>query len=247
VEEKLFFRNSKGNRLCGILSNPIRDKSNPIIICLHGFASNKNRPTYTTLSEELNKKNISSFRFDFFGHGESEGNFFDLTNSQAIDDTLQAIEFIRSLGYKKIGLVGSSFGGLAATIAASKTKDIYLLALKCPVSTYFEFKDYKDKNIIADWKKTGYSIREGKKLGYSFYEDIKNNVAYDVAEKIIIPTIIVHGDADIEVPLSQSVRLSKIIPNCELKIIKGAGHYFKEGDSNRQLLDALTGFIVKNS
>src|SRR3989344_989382 len=131
MEEKLYFQNSKGNKLCGILSNPT--------------------------------------------------------------------------GYKKIGLFGSSFGGLAAIIAASKTKNIYLLVLKAPVSSYFEFTEYNDPKLVEEeWKEKGYAFREGKKLNFSFYEDIKNNVAYDVASRITVPTIIVHGDADTQVPISQS-------------------------------------------
>lgn len=247
MEEKLYFKNSKGNKLCGILSNPTGDKNKPIIICLHGFASHKNRPTYTAMTEKLSKKNISTFRFDFFGHGESEGKFENLTNSEAVDDVLRSIIYIKSLGYSKIGLIGSSFGGLAATMAASITKDIYLLALKCPVSSYYEFASYTDEQTIKDWKEKGYSIREGQKLNYSFYEDIKNNVAYKVANKITVPTIIVHGDADTEVPITQSIELAKLIHHCKLVKIHGANHYFKEGNSRQEMLKALTDFIVENS
>ena len=114
MEEKLYFQNSKGNKLCGILSNPTGDKTRPIIILCHGFNSSKNSSTNTALKLILSRNNISSFRFDFFAHGESEGNFEDLTQSEAVDDALQAIKFIKNLGYTKIGLFGSSFGGLAA-------------------------------------------------------------------------------------------------------------------------------------
>src|SRR3972149_9989457 len=221
MEEKLYFQNSKGNKLCGILSDPTGDKNKPIIILCHGFNSSKNSSTNTALKLILSRNNISSFRFDFFAHGESEGNFEDLTQSESVDDTLQAIKFIKKLGYKKIGLFGSSFGGLAATMTASKSDDIYLLALKAPVSSYYEFTDYKYKKLLDEWKQKGYAFREGKKLNYTFYEDIKNNIAYDVANKIRVPTIIVHGDADTDVPIDQSKKLSKLIPNCQLKIIEG--------------------------
>lgn len=247
MEEKFYFINSKNNKLCGILSNPTGDKSKPIIILCHGFASNKNRPSYISIVKELAKNNISTFRFDFFGHGESEGNFEDLTQSEAVDDALCAIKFIKSLGYKKIALSGSSFGGLAATMAASKTKSIYLLVLKAPVSSYYDFPEYNNDTYINKWKTTGYTVREGKKLKFSFYEDIKNNIAYNVAKNIKIPTLIVHGDTDTDVPLSQSQKLCKLIPNCRLKIIHGAGHRFVEGDTKQEMITTLTKFIVENS
>lgn len=71
--KKVNFNNSKGNKLCGILTNPTEDKNKPIIILCHGFSSSKDSSTYTSLAESFTKHDISTFRFDFFGHGESEG------------------------------------------------------------------------------------------------------------------------------------------------------------------------------
>lgn len=247
MEEKVFYKNSKGNKLCGILSNPTGNKTKPIIILVHGFNSEKNSSTNIALVERLKKNNISTFRIDLFAHGESEGDFENLTQSEAVDDVMLAIDFLKKLGFSKIGLEGSSFGGLAVIMAAAKSKNIYLLATKCPVSSYFEFKEYTNKNLIEDWKKNSYSYRESKKLNFTFYKDIKNNIAYDIADKITVPTLIVHGDADTEVSVEQSIKLSKLIPNCQLKIIPGASHRFQEGNTKEEMLNEISDFILKNS
>ena len=81
MREKIFFENSKGNKLCGILSNPTNDKNKSIIVLCHGFSTSKESSTYISLEQILNKNNISTFRFDFFGHGESEGKFENLTTT----------------------------------------------------------------------------------------------------------------------------------------------------------------------
>lgn len=125
--KKVFFQNSKGNKLVGIISNADRSKDKPVIILAHGFTSSKDSDTYTTLAEELEKHGLTSFRFDFFAHGESEGEFEDITVSEATDDILQAIAFLKTLGYRHIGLMGSSFGGAASIMAASKTSDLFVL------------------------------------------------------------------------------------------------------------------------
>ncbi|GAH38486.1 unnamed protein product, partial [marine sediment metagenome] len=88
-----------------------------MILC-HGFSTCKDSYTYVRLEEILNGKGISTFRFDFFAHGESEGEFEDITISEAVDDILNAIRFLKESGYLKIGLVGSSFGGIASVIVA---------------------------------------------------------------------------------------------------------------------------------
>jgi alpha/beta superfamily hydrolase len=64
MERKIFFENSKGNKLCGILSSS--NKNKPIIILCHGLSSSKNTRTNKGLEKVFNKKGISTFRFDFW-------------------------------------------------------------------------------------------------------------------------------------------------------------------------------------
>ena len=159
MQEKIYFSNSNGVKLCGILSNPADDISLPIILLCHGFTTSKDNFTNKKLEEILNQKNIATFRFDFFGHGESEGDFSQITISEGVDDILQAIEYLKALGYSKIGLFGGSYGGICAIMAASKTKDLYLLALKSAVANYKE-RDLavKSKEDLAVWKQNGYRV-----------------------------------------------------------------------------------------
>jgi uncharacterized protein len=251
--EKLFFENSKKNKLIGILSNPSNNKSKPIIILCHGFFSSKDSRTFTSFEKLLNEKNISTFRFDFLGHGESEGLFEDITISEAVDDILNAIKFLKDLGYNKIGLIGSSFGGISSIMAASKTNELFVLGLKCPVSDYYETtKRKKSEEELIMWKEVGFDfyIRKDKtalRLNYTFYEDFKNNDAYKAAELINIPTLIVHGNKDQLVPIDQSIKTSKIIKNCKLEIIENADHFFKEKEHFEKMLNLFVEFVEEES
>ena len=251
MEEKFFFKDSKGNKVSAVLSDPINDKKTIIILC-HGFSSNKNRTTYLRLEENLNKYNIATIRFDFYGHGESDGKFEDITTSKAADDILSAIKYVKEKGYKRIGLFGASFGGMASLVAASLSKELYILALKCPVSDILA-KTIADisKSSLEEWKKKGYiyyinSVGEKFKLNYIFYEDAKNINGKEIAEKIKIPTLIVHGDSDITVPVAQSIKTSKLIEDCKLEIIKGADHLFSKKKDFDKMLKLIIDFIVEN-
>ncbi len=245
MEQKIYFENSNGNKLCGILSECENTKT--IVILCHGFASSKDGHTPPALQQILNKENISTFRFDFFGHGESRGDFEDMTISEAVDDILNAISLVKKRGYSKIGLVGSSFGGIASTIATSKSKDVSLLVLKSPVSDYEELQILRmGKKGIEKWKTKGYTEIYGKKLNYSFFEDIKNNNGYDAAKKVSIPTLIVHGGADDVVPVEQSIKISKLIKNCKLEIIEGANHDLSDETDFENALAIISEFIFKN-
>lgn len=248
MEKTFTFHNSKSDNLVGILNET--DNKDWILIMAHGFSSNKNTKNFVKLSEILGSKGIASFRFDFWGHGESDGKFENITISEAVDDILNAIKFVKELGYKNVGLLGSSFGGISSIMVASKTKELLFLALKSPVSDYWELeKGRYTQEQLDEWKQNG--VREyeddGKlmKLNWSFVEDFKNNNAYEAAKNIKIPTLIVHGDSDSDVPHAQSQKLVSILPNAKLITVKGANHRYTEGNHADQMLNTFFDFVLK--
>jgi pimeloyl-ACP methyl ester carboxylesterase len=253
MNEKIFFDNSKGQKLCGILSNPTYLKDKPIIVLCHGFSTSKDGRTYVRLEEILNNSGISTLRFDFFGHGESNGKFEELTLSEAVDDIQKAIRLLKDSGYRKIGLFGSSFGGMASIVTASGGQDLYVLALKSPVSDYLGVLLSRiSEQELKNWKREGvihFTGNEGEelKLNYSFFEDATKISGYDMAKKIKIPTLIVHGSKDETVPVEQSKKTAGLIENCRLKIIEGGDHTYSKEEDFEKLLDLVSKFIIQNS
>ena len=253
MQEKLFFENSRGSKLVGILSNPSGSKEGLIVVFCHGFDASKQSETYLRLEKTLNERDIPTFRFDFFGHGESEGKFEDITISEAVDDALQAIAFVKGRGFSKIALFGSSFGGMAALLAAANAPGLQLLALKSPVSDSLgKIAAEEDKVDVSEWKKNGFiwheSSRMGRqKLNYSFFEDAERVSGFEAAKKIRVPTLIVHGDEDKVVPVEQSRKTASLIPNCRLEIIEGADHKYSKPEGFERMLKLVSGFVVENS
>ena len=66
--------------LRGFFHKPNQDK-HPVCLIFHGFTGQKTgtKFSYVQLSRMLEAKGIASFRFDFLGSGESDGNFVDMT------------------------------------------------------------------------------------------------------------------------------------------------------------------------
>ena len=250
MQEKVFFKNKKGLKLCGIISNPSGDMAKPMMVLCHGHSTSKLSSTITGLKEKLEEKNISTFSFDISGHGESEGKFEETTVSDAMNDILSAIEYVKSLGYSKIGLFGSSFGGAASILAAEKVPELFVLTLKAPVSDYKNnILVKKGAEEIKNWKESGFfeykdEKREGSRLAYSFFEDLNSFNEYESAKNIKTPTIVVHGDNDTEVPIEQSIKLATIIPDCKLEIIPGADHKFTNPEDFQKLVNLISEFII---
>jgi hypothetical protein len=253
MKGKIIFRSSRGQRLCGIFSEPVSDRKSLAVVLCHGFSSSKDSRTNVRLEEILNHRQIATCRFDFFGHGESEGKFEEITISKAADDVLSAVRFLKASGYVKIGLVGSSFGGMASFIAASKTRDLLFLALKSPL---FDYRDilvaHYNKKTIQSWKDKGVlsfsdSMGEEHRLNYSFFEDAEKVNGYTCCEKIEIPTLIVHGSEDETVPLEQSLKASARMDNCRLEIIQGADHKYSQTKDFEKMLDVISEFVIGQS
>src|SRR5579885_3236749 len=137
MEELFSFRDSAGHRIVGILTAPDTPTERIAVLC-HGFLSSKNSTTNKTLTRLLVPEGLATFRFDFFGQGESEGPFEDITVTTAVDQATCAIRLVQGRGYRRIGLMGSSFGGLVAILVASQRGDLASLALKCPVGDFPE-------------------------------------------------------------------------------------------------------------
>jgi len=240
-EKKLFFKNSKGEKIVGLLSNT---KSDTIVILCHGHWSNKDGLSVTSLVEELSKNRIATFRFDFSGSRESEGNMEELTISKESDEILNAIKL---LNHKNIIVYGSSYGGGGAILSAINSKDIKVLLLKAPVFNWMEKKALQlGTEKLKQWKKEGkYTDEYGHTYGYALYEDAKKIDLPKNASKIKIPVMIGHGDKDEAVPLKSSKLFKKKVPQTKIQIIKGVGHRVR-GKQLERLNKSFVEFIKEN-
>jgi len=240
MEQDLSFSDPQGHRVAAVLTAPASQTDRIAVLC-HGFLSGKRSTTNTTLTRLLTAQGIATFAFDFFGQGDSEGPFETLTTTTAVAQAHAALDLVRHKGFRRLGLMGSSFGGLVAILTAAQRRDLACLALKCPVVDFAEeLRLTLGDNEMTLWKETGTipNIMGGGeriKLRYAFYEDSLRRIAYEPAQTITAPTLIVQGDQDECVPLHQSRQLADALtcPN-RLEIIQGANHQFtKRPDFNR--------------
>lgn len=72
--------------LSAAVQYPAGRSSFPMVLLLHGFTSSKDDFVISGLADELQSRGIASIRFDFNGHGESEGRFEDMTVLNEIED-----------------------------------------------------------------------------------------------------------------------------------------------------------------
>jgi uncharacterized protein len=250
MEEPLTFHDERGHRIAAVLSRP-ESPTNTVVILCHGFLSNKNSTTNKTLTRLLNDRGLATFRFDFFGQGESEGSFEDITTTLAVGQAMAAIHEVMSRGYGAVGLVGSSFGGLVSILTAAQRRDVSCLALKCPVVDFAEELRLEfGLEELARWQATDTipNIMGGPdriRLKYGMYEDSLRQIAYGPASQIAAPTLIVQGDRDELIPLHQSRRLLDALRGPKrLDLLSGADHQFTRGEDFQIMTTAITRWLV---
>ena len=130
MRETITFVNSRGARLAGYWEVPHGNNGlYPAIVFAHGMGSGKGSPRDEALARELLAGGIISLRFDFTGHGDSEGTIEQATPDQQTDDLLWAIDYAmhRPECSGSIGLNAADTGALPALKAA--LADLRLSAL----------------------------------------------------------------------------------------------------------------------
>jgi uncharacterized protein len=250
VEEQIVFNDPRDHRVSAILTAPDSGADRIVVLC-HGFLSSKNSTTNKTLTRMLTERGMATFRFDFFGHGDSDGPFEEITTTLAIQQTEAAVDLVTARGYGRIGLVGSSFGGLVAILTAARRSDIACLALKCPVVDFAEeLRLTLGPDELPRWQATDMipNVMGGPdrvRLRYDFYEDSLRQIAYRPAEQITVPTLIVQGEQDECVPLHQSRRLHEALTGPKrLILLPDADHQFTRGEDFHQMTTAIADWLV---
>ena len=131
-KEKISFL-SEGQKIRGTLWKPTKIKTKiPSVIFFHGMTSSEKG--YIPIAEKLSKHGICAMALSIRGHGNSEGDFNKLTVKNAVQDGLNAYDFLAKHNFidkNKIGLCGSSVGAVIVSMVSKKRK-VRSLILKAP-------------------------------------------------------------------------------------------------------------------
>ena len=134
--QSLFIEGDHG-KLAAVLQNPDSNSKCPIVIICHGFMSKKDFPLLENLANDLEAAGIASIRFDFNGHGESEGRFQDMTVPNEIEDAKKVFNFVKDMNrFSSISIAGHSQGGVVSSMVAGElgADNIKAVALFAPAA-----------------------------------------------------------------------------------------------------------------
>jgi len=225
--KKVYFNNSKEQKIAGVLHLPEK-QTDSIVIIAHGFCANKDRERFLKISKAYNKENIACLRFDFGGSGESYETEIMVENQ--IDDLKSAIEFVKSQGYKDIGIQGESLGGLVSILVYNfEIKTMVLLAPITKSMTKLKEIFEQEKLSKKEMEEKGYIVKlkdnkEFKIPRVYFEERLKVNQK-KMLSRIKCPVLILHSNEDDCVLIEDSKEAIAFLPKgSRLEVIKGGSH-----------------------
>ncbi|NLZ19422.1 MAG: alpha/beta hydrolase [Bacteroidales bacterium] len=206
----------------------------PMVILMHGIFSSKDYNPMPAIAKSLAASGIASIRFDFNGHGKSEGRLQDMTVGLEIADALAVWEYAESLPYVDgIGLLGHSQGGVIASMAAGRLAgrggDVPLgVVLVAPGSVIKEAcQGGKFFNARFDPEDPPEFVRcwGVRKLGREYLLSTQTLDIYGTASAYQGRVCILHGDKDSIVPMWCSEKYKETYGDrATLTVIAGENH-----------------------
>lgn len=232
--------NSHGRKLEGRLYVPASAARG--IVIAHSYRNSMDEPVCSHAATKLQEAGYATLRFNFTGHGQSEGSLEDICFRVIADDFSAAMNLFKDVIDGPIGAFAISIGAAGAMLSPARPKAQILLSPSADVA--FMYKRYKDQinSHTADLEEQGYitlesaSGRDDFRMGIEW---IKEAVApdLDLAARYrteIVPTLLVHGTQDGLIDYRETLDLAK--ENPKLNVLLLSVDHNISGPSNRDFL-----------
>ena len=207
----------------------------PRIIWLGGFRSDMRATKAEALANWARSEGRAFLRFDYTGHGESEGRFEDATISVWLADVLA---MIAAQGGPAPILVGSSMGGWLALLAARALKAnghaLSGLVLIAPAVDFTEELMWArfPEAIRAEIEHTGQWLRptgyapEPYPITRALIEDGRRHLLFGAPIEPGCPVTILQGMQDEDVPWQHAMTLVEHLPadDVTLTLVRDGDH-----------------------
>lgn len=238
----LAVRSYKGNR-------------SPGLVWLSGYGAHMLSKKATTVDAFAQKNSLSCLRFDYSGHGESEGDFSQGTVSRWLSESLAVFE---AYCEGPQILIGSSMGGWIAlrlaTILAQRHKAIAGMVLIAPAPDFTQTL-VEPAMSEEEWRmleEKGYAERasaedeEPLSFTKAFIEDGRNNRVMEGCIDVGCPVHILQGMEDKAIPYQHTLTLVDHLPlhDVTLTLVRDADHRFSR-PQDLECLERVLGSLVE--
>jgi pimeloyl-ACP methyl ester carboxylesterase len=230
---------------------PVRSGA-PGVVWLSGYRSDMESTKASALDAEAERRGLGLLRFDYSGHGHSEGRLEDGTVSRWLEETLM---LVRAETDGPQIVVGSSMGGYLALLAAralneaGETGRIKGLILIAPAVDFTEALIWakapdEARRAIMDegvWRRPSVYSSEPDCFTRALIEDGRKHLLLGAMIRTRAPTVVLQGMQDPDVPFSHALALMQRLGGdpATLTLVKDGDHRLSRPQDLQLLFDAL--------
>ena len=222
-----------GNRIFGMMYyNSTASEKQPAVILSH--SSSLTHEAMKGYASAIAKMGFAAYCFDFCGGSDkskSDGKTDEMTVFTEVEDLRAVVKTVKSLDYvdsSNVCLLGSSQGGLVSALLADECPDdfagmiLFYPAFNIPemVKMFSGFGGFGDFGGMMS-------------MSEAYINSIKDFDVWSHIGKFSKPVCIIHGTADMIVPISNSEKAVGLYPSATLNKIEGANHGFNAANLGR--------------
>ncbi|KAF0124863.1 MAG: hypothetical protein FD152_2896 [Xanthobacteraceae bacterium] len=218
----------------------------PTIVWLGGFKSDMKGTKAEMLSQFAAATGRAFLRFDYSGHGESEGSFEDGTISRWAEEAGAIV----ALAGERPVLVGSSMGGwIALLVARRMARPPAGMVLIAPAPDFTEalmwpsFPDAVKRQIETEgrWVRPSAYDAAGYPITRALIEDGRRNLVLNGLVETGCPVHILQGMEDPDVPWRHAMLLAEKMARDDVVVtlIKDGDHRLSREEDLQRLRDAV--------
>ena len=210
-----------------------------------GFKSNRQGQKALALEEFCRKEQLPFVRFDYSGHGDSDGEFVDGNIEAWLNDTLSVIDHFEAP--KKFVIIGSSMGAWIAVLAARERAQRMAGLITIAAAPDFterlmmaRFSQLQrdalqnDENVLLP---SEYDDGSPYPISRQLIDNSRNQCVLGETQRIDVPVRMLHGTKDEDVPYELSIELMNAISSddIELTLVKNGDHRLSSPDHQKLL------------
>ena len=239
--EKFFTISNGGRNTPCILREPDTGRPRRVVLGVHGIGGCKEDKIQESIAEEMDLFGCAVLRFDFPAHGENEEEILSLHG--CVDTLLDVADYAaeRYPDLKDLCIFATGFGAYVTLTALQDLIELPFqvkLVIQTPSlrmdQTVLNFTRVSPVTLEAMEMVLFKTSRRSIGFFYSFYEECRDNPAFAAYP---IPMLILHGQYDDYVPMSDIQLLRDLNDHSKLVIIPGASHQFLEPGAWDMVLD----------
>ena len=246
--EELFI-NCDGLKVHAKIDFPkVQNDKMPVLVLIPGFTGHIEEEHILGVSDAATEVGYVCLRAELYGHGKSDGDFYDHTIYLWMQEAIRVINYAASLPYAdKVLLAGHSQGGLLAVLTAGIMEDKISALLPLSPATSIPADATRGHILGVDFDNNNlpeFIQSDNWKLSSNYIRVARMLPIPEAITKYNKPVLIIHGTEDEAVPYIYGKELSEKYANAELISIEGDNHCY-----NYHLDDvksAVKDFLIKH-